>query len=673
MWTPPFRFPTSDRHRGSLTLVIVLALAGFSVALLLRPGSAIAAGNVADRAGLAGTPQPATGSDATPAPAPSPTASPTSSAPPIVENIFHIIQFPFQTMTDAVVQMSNKILLQSYSEAGQRFAGALDKLVSGPYGIAPDVADGAPTPLFANLIYPHWQVVLAVALLLLPVTLILTAVSALRLGATSALGLADLKEAVLGWLVSAGAAGSSYYLLSLAHRLSVAAAGSLLAADFGTRVTGATLAGAFFNVGALLALAGNLLTSPIVLYLAFFALFLASTVMLGLGLALAAYTALAYLLTTMAPLVLVLGALPPLRWLQALWLKSVVITFLLPVVDALLLKAAVSLFYSLLSAEGSGDVGTFIAGIFTTAGVISVLIMINFKVGESVFGALAEVHRQALDATMGVVNLVAMAAGFAAGGLAIGAGSAAAAGAAGGGEAGAVTAGGLSPVGGPTGGGAASAQAAGPASSSVGTLRSGAGSLQPGANGGAGSPGIAQRMQQLLSGSQATSSDAAPAGQQADQPADHEQPGQETSTVGQNGSSGTASGTETHGEQASGRTMDLPTQGTPTGEAQLRRARLAGSFGRALAHNTRNPVLQGLGAGLQAGELATTLRTEIASGAGRGTPTGATNTASPTGALRWSNHDLSNLPNDLFDPSRDNTELMAGGLHQAFVSSGRAM
>src|SRR5579859_1835184 len=296
MSTPQSHYLTSKERQmrwrsfGGLLLVAIgqCVLGG----LLFRPAPVLAAPAVARWVAAVDTPQPYPAPADTPAPGTTPAAT-TTPAPTttVVENIFHVIQFPFQTMMDAVVQMSNKILLQSYKAAGQRFADALEVLVTGPYGIAPSVARGSATPLFANLVYPHWQVILAIALLLLPVTLMLTAVSALRLGATSALGLADLKEALLGWLISAGAAGSSYYLLGLAHRLSAAAALSVLSADFGARVTGATLAAAFFNVNALLALAGNLMTSPIVLYLAFFALFLASSVMLGLGLALAAYTA----------------------------------------------------------------------------------------------------------------------------------------------------------------------------------------------------------------------------------------------------------------------------------------------------------------------------------------------------------------------------------------------
>jgi hypothetical protein len=661
------------RSFGGLLLVVIAqcALGG----LLFRPVPVLAAPPaVARRAAPVDTPQP----QPTPANTPAPGTTPAATATPaptttVVENIFHIIQFPFQTMMDAVVQMSNKILLQSYKEAGQRFSDALEVLVLGPYGIAPTVASGSATPLFANLVYPHWKVTLAIALLLLPVTLMLTAVSALRLGATSALGLADLKEALLGWLISVGAASSSYYLLGLAHRLSAAAALSVLSADFGARVTGATLAAAFFNVNALLALAGNLMTSPIVLYLAFFALFLASSVMLGLGLALAAYTALAYLLTTLAPLVLVLGVLPPLRWLQVLWLKSVAVTFLIPVVDSLLLKAAVSMFYNLLGAEGSGNIGTFVAGVFITAGVVSVLITINFKVGEMVFGALGEVHRQAMDATLGVVKLAAVAAGMAVGGLAIGAGGAAVAGTGGGGEAGAAVAGSQPQMAGGPGGAAAGPSTA---TSANGSREAAASHSAPMSAHGESdsSTGIGRRMTQLLGGSTPATPNAPGDEGQAPRPAGDDQ---EQSEAGEQvGNSARATGVPpAAGRHAGGPTDQAPNYAGHIDDAQGRRARLVGSFGRALAHNTRNPVMQGLGIGLQAGELAGSLRasSDQPSGQGGAHSSERTSEAVTAGALRWSNRDLSHLPNDLFDPGRDNTELMAGGLHQAFVSSGRAM
>jgi hypothetical protein len=568
---------------------VTLALSGIALAA----GSAQAAGAVSEQ-----LPSP---------PPPTATATPTPPIPAttVTQNVFHILSFPFETMTEAVVQMSSKIMLQSYQEAGQAFSAALETLVSGPYGIAPSGEWGSATPLFADLIYPHWQVVLTLALMLLPATLTLTAVIALRQGAVSVVGLAEVKEMLLGWIISVGAAAASYYLLGLAHRLSVSAAVGILQAEFGERVTGATLAGALFNVAALTVLAGNAFTSPIVLYLAFLALFLASTVMLGLGLALAAYIALAYLLTAVAPLVIVLGVLPPVRWLSALWLKSVTVAFMLPVMDALLLKASVSLFYGLLQSQGSGEIGTFIAGLFVSAGVLSVLITLNFKVAEGLFGALAEVQRQASDTVTGLVKLAAVTTGVVLGG-----------GAGGLGLAGVM-------VGGP---------AAPPSNSPSTTARS-----------------------MTMSASETVPDVRTRLGQPIDP-------------------------TETPGPAADSASASEPVAPPDSGaRGRLQRARLAERFGRALTQATHHPVLQGLGLGLQAGHAlsATPSANDLDAfheRRGLGLSEGvAPRHAEVEGALRWSKQNLTYAPNDLFDLGRDNTLLMAGGLHQSFVQSGRAM
>ncbi len=579
-------------------------------------------------------------SGATPTPGVTATPSPTATTT-IVENIFHIIRFPFETMTDAVVQMSNRIALNAYRDAGSRFAGALDRMIFGEYGLAPATEAGAATPLFANIIWPHWQATMALGLLLLPVTLLLTAVSALRLGATSALGLVDLKEALLSWLLTAGAAGASYYLLGLVHRLSTAAALSILRLDTGDRVTGETLAGAFFNVAALIS--------------AFFALFLASSVMIGLGLALAACTALVYLLTTLAPVVLMLSSLPPLRWLQGLWLKAVTITFLVPVIDALLIKAAVSMFYGVLNAQGSGDLGTFVSGVFVTAGVISVLIAINYKVGEMVFGALAEVHRRAWDAATGVAQLAVLAGGMALGGVAAGAVGAGA---------------GMAGTGTLAGGAGTGASAA--AGSTASSTSAGAASAAPGgASVSSASTGsIASRLAGLFPGSSASGSAQPPSG--TDNVAAG--PAQGMSGLAANptpeGDARQSPRSESNTPERASASHAQPTP-NPSGSSAPapHQAQLAQSLGRALTLGSSNPLLRSLGAGLQLGSTLGDLHQR--STAGMAT-TSAQRPAEVDDAMRWSKQNLSHWPNDLFTLGRDNTALMAGGLHQAFVNSGRA-
>lgn len=615
-------------------------------------------------------------------PVPSETPMPTATATPgltITENIFHIISFPFQAMTDAVVNMSNKIIGEAYKDAEWIYGDTLNQIIFGDYGIAPNAlgGDSTSTPLFAHIIQPHWNVMLSLALLLLPATLALTAVGALRSGVTSVMGYADLKEALLGWVIGAGAAVASYYLLGLSHRLSLSVAQSILLADFGERVSGQSLALAFFNTAAVSALASLIPGAPVaLLYIGFFALFLASSIILGIALALAAYTALVYLLSAIAPIVITLGVLPPLRWLHALWLKAVTLTFLLPVADALLLKASVSLVRSFYDPNGVGaSLGSFLSGLFVTAGVLSVLIAINFKVGETVFGALGEIHRQAWGATVSVIQLATAALGFVAGGIGITASGA--------GTGAATMAGGSGPI-----GGGATAASMG---ETVQGATSHASTITPttgGSTGGATTSlradpaSLARRTANLLTSRLNPTSASSPDGDEhspsAPSPATTNDP---------------VTNTQDSDEPVSGDDADKPEQasagdgvshggvaGNP--DEQMRRSRLAEGLGRAL-RTSSNPIAQSLGTGLQ---LSGAVGTYAASGA-LSSSRSAQNTDAPVsasdrqeqrlldGAMLWSGRDLSNAPNDLFDVGRDNTALMAGALHQSFLNdpdNGRA-
>jgi hypothetical protein len=651
--------------------------------------------------------------DGTPTPTPTPTPGAT-----ITENIFHIISFPFEAMTDAIVNMSNKIIGQAYKDAQWIYGDTLGLLIFGDYGIAPDAMGNgsSSTPLFARIIQPHWNVMFTLALLLLPATLALTAVDTLRSGVTSVMGYADLKEALLGWFIAAGAAAASFYLLGLAHRMSLSAAQAILLADFGERVSGQSLALAFFNTAAVAALAGLVPFAPIaLLYVGFFVLFLASSIILGLAMALAAYTALVYMLSAIAPLVITLGVLRPMRWLHALWLKTITVVLLLPVADALLLKAAVSLVRSFYDPNGSGaSLGSFLAGLFVTGGVLSVLIAINFKVGEMVFGALGEIHRHAWGATMGVVQLVATAIGLVAGGVGIAAGGAGLAGA---GAAGAV-AGGAGPAGGaeiasaiPAG--ASSAATAPGAAQGEGALASEAGVTAGGrvASTLETNPSLARRTADLLtsrlSGSSSLTqksghSDSAKpssnvAGEQPDAGAEPEggpaqaqsgapesvPAGQSTSPMPGNAEPPESPPSGSVNPSYSPALSRAAPSAMPGASPQemTRRSQLAEGFGRALAM-TGNPALRGFGVGLQmagavgefgarAGNLQDGRRATVRQDA-----------ESPRqenqlleSAMRWSGRNLTTAPNDIFDLGRDNTALMAGALHQAFLNdpdSGRA-
>ena len=464
-----------------------------------------------------------------------------------ITRIFHIIQFPFETMTEAVLQMTGKILKSQFKAAGVAFAAALDSTVFGPYGLIPRNATGgmggplrgafstagvaprAETAMFRDIVRPGWNLSFQIALILLPATLALTAVSAMRAGATSVLGYADLKEALIGWVIAAGVAAASYYLLSLAHRLSIATSFQMISLA-GHAVNGTTLAKVFFDLTTTLAVATalaavlNVGLAAILVFMMGFALFLGIIVLLGLAFASAAYVALLYLLCVLAPIVIVLGTLPPLRWLHFLWTKALTIAFLVGPANALILALAVRLFMGF-GPTHVATPGTWLAGMVVTAGAISMLITLDYKLGEFIFGALGEVYKNFTNSVMGVAGLVAAGVGMAAAGPVAGA------------------------IGGAIGNSAARTQT--PSSSS-----------SPGAGDAGATPASNGR----------SSAGSAPA------------------------SSGTHSGSRAPESSGGG-----PASALTGSQFQARTAQIASGMGRALAMGSQNPIAKGFGLGMMVG------------------------------------------------------------------------
>ncbi|HRC59041.1 MAG TPA: hypothetical protein PKU97_24130, partial [Kofleriaceae bacterium] len=116
--------------------------------------------------------------------------------------------------------------------------------------------------------------------------------------------------------------------------------------------------------------------------------------------------------------------LPPLSWLRDLWLKGTIMALLVPVVNVTLLKLS----YGIATNIGLDSIGGYIARAATLAGAISILLSINFKAGQILFGAITVVHDE-MRATLtglgtlavGAVALVASAGTLAPGLLGAGA------------------------------------------------------------------------------------------------------------------------------------------------------------------------------------------------------------------------------------------------------------
>lgn len=446
-----------------LLLAVLLAGLGLLAGAALAPASPVLAQD---------------GGTAEPQPVPSPgTPTPTGTPPP-PQVINHYLRFENGILEDAIVGITSHLANGLNAEAEQAYGNALDKLVfDSVYGIAAPPGDNYAATTLLQQVKPGWDAALTLALALMPLVLALLAVDKLRRSMLSTLTWAELKEAVGEWFLAGAGAAVSFYALSLAHAISKWFAVWIFSLDFSggrgnAALTGMNLAGAFFFASVLGGAAPT-----VIVYLVFFALFLGAAILISLILAVAAYIAMMALLTLVAPLVIVLGVLPPLSWLRDLWLKGTIMALLVPVVNVTLLKLS----YGIATNIQLDSIGGYIARAATLAGAISILLSINFKAGQILFGAITAVHDE-MRATLtglgtlalGAVALVASAGTLAPGLL----GAGAVAGGASAGTAGAVTAG----VGaaGATTAGAATAESAATGTAAAASTTSGAGAASAG-------------------------------------------------------------------------------------------------------------------------------------------------------------------------------------------------
>ncbi len=318
----------------------------------------------------------------------------------IFQTIVQTITFPFENLAAGMRESLNKLFSDTASAAMEPMGDALDQAL----------AWLLPTDMLADLRWEAWRAMAKVAAALLPLALMITVGSAMREGVTSITGYAHAREALLNWLIGVGAAAASYLLLEKAIELSSGGA-SAIQQSLGQEILagahpGQQLLGGIVNSG-LIANANPLLQ----LFLGFFALFTMIAIVASVTLAMLAREVLLLLLVAIAPVILLLGSMGPLRWLSGLWTKAVVISLLLGPINVLLIYLT-ALIATHANSASSGAGGT-ILGMLIGIGVISVLVAVNGTVGKMVYGAAIEVAHKALGSVVGVLQLAALATGFA--------------------------------------------------------------------------------------------------------------------------------------------------------------------------------------------------------------------------------------------------------------------
>lgn len=318
------------------------------------------------------------------------------------------ILFPYETLGASIRAALGDIVMEAAREVVAQARDGINGLVETVIG------GGDFTAGIQNTRREVWRVGIVIAGILMPLSFMASVVGALKDGTSSVTGYASAREALLNWVIAAGAAVSSYFILSKGIELSGAATTAIFEGLLGRLSENFDLGNSI--VGSLVDTGGYLLTPGIgQLFLAFFGILLAAGLLFSIGLALLAREVILILAVGIAPIMLILGSIGPLRWLHGLWMKVTTVALLLGPANAFLLGAGALLGMSAhQSVISLGGVAGRIMGYLVALGILSVLIGLNTLIGKMVYGAVIEIAEKAWRGVMAVVNLAGIAVGIAA-------------------------------------------------------------------------------------------------------------------------------------------------------------------------------------------------------------------------------------------------------------------
>jgi len=322
----------------------------------------------------------------------------------IFKRISHVMTFPIETMVAALNISLQNILGGAINEAAGPFASSLESIVFG------DIKDG-PAPETWG---PAWRLMRNISVALWPLTLGLIVVCAARGGVVdNPVTMSELHDGIAQWVGSIVFTLASAYLIGLGLKLTQGMTHEILSELWG-RVDAKTLVGLFFNNTIWNAVLGSIPGAAI--FFGLFVLIFGFALLTSLLFAYVARYTLLFILISIAPFIITIGAVRETRWIFWMWMKGMVITLLLGPINALLLKLA-----HVMATEWLRDVNMFtgVVKFLAAAGVLSVLISIDYAVVKTVFGAAIEAAQKAKKTMEGLaVAAVTLGGALLAGGLA---------------------------------------------------------------------------------------------------------------------------------------------------------------------------------------------------------------------------------------------------------------
>ncbi len=315
------------------------------------------------------------------------------------------ILFPYETLGDAVKTALVDIVDEMTNGLVSQIQDALNHL-----GRTVLQQEG----IFTDVRRDLWQVSIVIAGILMPLSFMISVGSALKDGTSSVTGYASAREAILNWVIAAGAAVSSYFILTKGIELASMSMVAIFEGLLGEINSSFNLGD---NIIGTLILSGMMTATPGLgqIFMSFFGMLLAVGLIASIGLALLAREVILLLVVGIAPIMLILGSIGPLRWLNGIWTKITTVALVLGPANALLIGAAALLgMKAHQTGLSGGGITDRILGYLVALGILSVLIGLNTLIGKTVYGAVIEIAGKAMKGVMAVVNLAGIALGVAA-------------------------------------------------------------------------------------------------------------------------------------------------------------------------------------------------------------------------------------------------------------------
>lgn len=251
-----------------------------------------------------------------------------------------------------------------------------------------------------------WMGMMLASAILIPLSFSLVVASSMKHGAASITGYAFAREALVEWAIAIAAAASSYFLLTKVGDLSSALMRAIneglmaqidtpLGVTSGEMIFGKILIhlqpDSGFDIGnIILMIFGFILSLCLMVSIVFSMVSREVILMLSFGL---------------APLILIIGTIPMLRWIRGMWLKVTVLAFLLGPLNVLLIDISAVIVDNISLADHTAAKIQAVILFLIILGIISVLIGMNGMISKTVYGSAIEIAnstRRGLQSAFGV-------------------------------------------------------------------------------------------------------------------------------------------------------------------------------------------------------------------------------------------------------------------------------